>query len=368
MCVIYSFDYARIPNLTPGKSIPEKIQNVTKFQMSPKRFQISEKCDQMIKSTLKYKPEERFSIKQVLESEYVKEKCRNLGWDLQKLMRFRKLRSSHNTNTSMNTSVISDVSGFTRQYDNFQQKHNPSLFLGQSSEGDTIQSGQSFKEVTNFNLDKGNGSFGESVTGMEKSSYEKKKHVFKKRDKTEEGFRTQLFEEKRTNFGKKKNMSMQMQQGKFGAIKEDAEHNSPNWGKWNQGLANKIEENTTSSAIPETGKDNEGKPKSNSKLVSDIETRNKVNLDGLEMDYSQVNLFENEVSDEDFEEKFFQDQLDEANTGNAELSQIILHLFKHRSSTCILALPSRYWNLYRIRSIFKISVDLLVAISGKIRL
>ena len=295
--------------------------------MSAKRFKISEKCDQMIKSTLKYKPEERFSIKQVLESEYVKEKCRNLGWDLKKLMRFRKLRSTHSTNTSMNTSVISNLSGFTRQYDNFQQKHNPSLFLGKSSDGDKFESGQSFKEVTNFNKNKENGSSGESATGIEISNYEKKKkQVFTKRDKMEEGFRTQLFEEKRKDFGKKKNMSMQMQQGKFGSIKEDAEHSSPNWGKRNQGLASKIEENRTGFAIPETGKGKEEKPKSNSNLVSDIETKSKVNLAGLEMDYSQVNLFENELSDENFEEKFFQDQLDEANSGNTTLSLIILNL------------------------------------------
>lgn len=300
---IFYDDRNFIPNfwkITLGKSIPEKIQNVTRFQISKMRFKLSEGCNKMIRSCLKYNPEDRLSIKQVLESDYIRDKCRELGWDLKKLMRFRKLRTSHEQENSMNVSCISDIScisGFTRHYEDFQKKHNASLLKDQSSEITNVPSNLNRKDEKNEN-------------GLEnpdlkispiKDSYDVKKKGFKKQNLEKDEKEIEYFEEKNKSDEECQNNILKKKLSPILSPKEDM----PNFGIPNKSLLSQNEEEKPKKSRLES---------KNSEIISEIESKSRVIIPGLEMDYSQVNIFEKEMSDEDFEEKFFQDQLEQAKT------------------------------------------------------
>lgn len=96
------------------------MKNVTNFQISPFKVEISEKCKQTIKALVCYNPSQRPSIKELLDGDYIKEMCKNFKWDLSKLIKIKKMKKAgsfeskiSDINTSkisdMNTSKISDI-------------------------------------------------------------------------------------------------------------------------------------------------------------------------------------------------------------------------------------------------------------------
>lgn len=82
------------------------MKNVTNFQISPFKVDISEQCKKMIKDLIWYSPSQRPSIKDLLMSDYVKEMCERFKWDLSKLLKMKKMSSLECQNPNMNNSQL----------------------------------------------------------------------------------------------------------------------------------------------------------------------------------------------------------------------------------------------------------------------
>jgi hypothetical protein len=80
--------------------------NVTNFQISPFKVEISENCKKMIKELIWYSPSQRPSIKDVLMSDYVREMCAKFKWDLAKLTKIKKMASFESKDSDMNNSLL----------------------------------------------------------------------------------------------------------------------------------------------------------------------------------------------------------------------------------------------------------------------
>lgn len=122
-----------------GRTWQEKMKNVTNFQISPFKVEISEMCKETIKKCITFNPNERPTMKEILESEYVKHMCKRFKWDLNKLMKIKKMKkmNSNESNVSMNKSLFDNSFNYsmgnsTMLSSNILTKSNPTSKITQT--------------------------------------------------------------------------------------------------------------------------------------------------------------------------------------------------------------------------------------------
>lgn len=81
------------------------------------KYRVTSECSKLIRNILRPNPQERPSVSEILNSEYVLQMSKKFNWDLKKLMKFRKMK-----NNNLSNSMISGMSyqtNNTSQSDSF---------------------------------------------------------------------------------------------------------------------------------------------------------------------------------------------------------------------------------------------------------
>ena len=105
------------------------MNNILNSQILPFEKKITSKCQNLIRLLLSSDPSKRPSIKELLNSDYVKKMCKKFGWNLEKLVKIKKLKelnkmTNHLFDQTENMSDINNSCSFPVQLRKRRSKRN----------------------------------------------------------------------------------------------------------------------------------------------------------------------------------------------------------------------------------------------------